>query len=33
VIVAIRLRCAQCEQFGVGSGAQRLQTDGPWWEL
>jgi hypothetical protein len=30
VIVAIRLRCAQCEQRGVGSGAQRRQTDGPW---
>jgi hypothetical protein len=33
VIAAIRLRCAQCEQRGVGSGAQRRQTDGPWWLL
>jgi hypothetical protein len=33
VIVAIRLRWAQCEQRGVGSGAQRRQTDGPWWLL
>jgi hypothetical protein len=33
VIAAIRLRCAQCEQRGVGSGAQRRQTDGPLWLL